>query len=158
MNIKTYLKLSFITLILVLLQTGFITPLFEIRSPALIFLFPLALLSLKKTKGAYFSAFIGGLLFDFMGTGLLGKTSLIILALLVLVYYIKKYFFDNFFLYLLAIIIYSLVRYLVAKGALSFDPLAALLNFSIYVLFNFLLRKFDFSGMENEPRSLKEGY
>ena len=145
-NQKVYLKFFAITLLLSLLQTNFFNILLNFPVPILVFAFSLALLSLDDLEYAYFSAFIGGLFLDFLGEGLLGRTSIVFVLFLLLVFYIKKYIFDSLFLYVLSCIAFSLVwEFLFFPKTSHIQWVFMLFNFLTFVIFYYLLKKFEFS-------------
>jgi len=145
-NRKIYLKFLAIVLLLSLLQTNFFDILLKFPVPILVFTFSLALLSLDGLECAYFSAFIGGLFLDLLGDGLLGRTSTIFTLFLLLIFYIKKYIFDSLFLYVFACIVFSLVwEFLFFPKTLHVQWVFMLFNFLTFVIFYYLLKKFEFS-------------
>lgn len=130
--------------LLVLVQSAFLPPFFRGPVPVLIFMYSLALLSLKRYEKAYFSAFIGGILLDFLMPVFLGRSSIIFLVFLISVYYVKKYLFDNVLLYLIAIPLFSVVWSFVSQeGSAVFDQVFVLWNFISFGLFYLLILKLD---------------
>ncbi|KKS21866.1 MAG: hypothetical protein UU80_C0018G0002 [candidate division WWE3 bacterium GW2011_GWA1_41_8] len=93
---KKYISLSFINIVLVLLQTSFLFEFFgSAANPNIVLAFSFSLLFLGRKEEALFSAFVGGLLLDLSGFTIPGLSPLIFLSSIYLGIFIRKYIFKN---------------------------------------------------------------
>lgn len=142
MSWKSHLKISLMMLFLTLFQTSFLVPLFNVQAPVIIFTYSLALLASNENQKAYYSGFLGGLLLDFLGSGLLGKHSLFFIVFLLLVFYIRKHIFDNAFLHFIAVVLFSFAWGFLKEGNLFFNGLFIVLNLLSFAVFYLYFRQF----------------
>jgi rod shape-determining protein MreD len=94
---KRYL-LALITIILtILIQSSFFVEFFGVaRNPILVLALAFAVLMLNKKEFALFTAFLGGILLDSLGTNPIGLSSLVFVGLILSAHFIRKFLIKNY--------------------------------------------------------------
>jgi len=138
-----YVKITFVILLIILLESSFLSVLVPAIPLNLVFCFSLALLSKKRKESALYSALIGGLLMDFMLSSLIGLTPVFLISFLLIISYIKSHLIDNFILYLMSVFVFSFLWRVLFLGDVSCSIfLLFVSNYVVFLIFTYLINKF----------------
>ncbi|OGC51043.1 hypothetical protein A3A69_01880 [candidate division WWE3 bacterium RIFCSPLOWO2_01_FULL_37_15] len=136
---KIFLILLIINILLSLVQVSFVPVLFSNNIYLnLVLAFSFGFLALNKTKEAYISALIGGLIIDSLGVVAIGISSFVYCAGLYSAYFIHEKFIKRYAIFFSIIPVDVLYQLLILK---QIEALNIILTFVSFLIFYFLLKK-----------------
>lgn len=120
---KKFLVITFVNILLVLLQSSFLRELVgPSNTPNLVLAFSFSLFFMDFEDMSLMSAFIGGLFLDFFGFSIVGLTPLIITGSLLLFTFVKRYLFRGWVSNVLLVFLAQIIYLGMISGVFSLNP------------------------------------
>ncbi len=143
---RKYLIIIFINLLLVFVQESFFLEFFgTVFNPHLVTSLGFSFILLEDDHNGLASMFIGGLLLDLLGTGVIGLSSLVLIVMLLISMLVRKTFFRGLITQIFFIILTTVVfKILMNYPHIIFDKnliLSGLITSFIALLFSFVIRR-----------------
>lgn len=136
---KKYLSLILITLFLAILQNSFLLELLGSElNPNLVLALAFAFVIPGNKNSAFFIAFMGGLFLDFLGAGIIGLSSLVLVSAVLLSSYIKNYLIKGNVSFSITLIFFSLISSSTQFGQLVIN-FKTLVSAALTLVFSFIL-------------------
>lgn len=147
----------FTCLIFVIVQESFLFEFFGASlNPNLIIAFCFSFMLMDDYEGALFTAFMGGLFHDFLGVGIVGLSSMILVLALVFSQWVKKTIFRGMWVQALFIVGFTVVyKLLVSLPDINYSfkvLMSGFLNVGLSLLLFSMLKKFKVSFLSTEYR------